>query len=119
MPPPPRETPGVTDAPLWRELLALAGSRSPRFDRRWADLHDVIAGRPARPGVDWDAVADAAHIGEVVGVVADHEALRPRLAQSVRRQVLVDMSLELALDRAARALSRAGVVDGLAVSLVE
>lgn len=109
MQPPPRETPGITDAPLWRELPALWGSPRPRFDARWADLHDVLAGRPARPGVDWAAVAEAAHLGEVVGVVADHPALQPLLAQSVRRQVLVDMNLELALDRAARAFARAGV----------
>lgn len=62
--------------------------------------------------VDWDVVARAARHAEVVVLAAEaNPELRHRLDVAVRRQTLVDMNLELALDRVRRALAGAGVTD--------
>jgi len=88
----------------------MRGALRPRRLAAWEALHRVVAGSPVPEGVDWDAVADAARGGEVVGVVAgSHPELQARLDTSLRRQTLVDMSLELALDRIARAFAVAKV----------
>ncbi|TNF24898.1 MAG: hypothetical protein EP329_24010, partial [Deltaproteobacteria bacterium] len=78
----------------------------------WGWLRRVLSGRPPRAGVivDWDAVALAARHAEVAVLAAEaHPELARRLDVAVRRQTMVDMNLELALQRVVRALDRAGI----------
>ena len=102
---------GAPPPPLAVELLRLAlrpGVERP--DPAWGQLRALLAGRPVPDPTraDWDAIARAARHAEVaVLAAAAHPELARRLELAVRRQTLVDMNLELALDRVVRALERA------------
>jgi|GEM_PF-3180361 len=99
-------------APLWVELARLLKPGVDRGDPAWGWLRRVLSGRSPKPGVtvDWDAIALAARHAEVAVLAAEaHPQLARRLDVAVRRQTLVDMNLELALDRVVRALGAAGI----------
>ncbi len=73
-------------------------------------LRRLLRGDTPDDGCDWDAIATAARHCEVPTLAAaGHPELNRRLSRAARRQALVDMNLELALDRVARALNGAGI----------
>ncbi len=95
----------------WAELRRLLGAPDGGApDRRWDTLRGVLLGRDPGDHVDLQGLAEAARHGEVPTLAAaSHPALGDVLKRAARRQVFVDMSLELALDRVARVLEREGL----------
>lgn len=94
----------------WLELLGLLRPGVEASDPAWRQLRAALDARAsASTPTQWDTIAQAARHAEVAVLAAEaHPELARRLDVAVRRQTLVDMNLELALDRVARAIADVG-----------
>ena len=83
-----------------------ADSDNPQYPLAWQLLRQALAGHPLPNNAPFDAIADAARRGEVAALAHRcHPELGRRLARTVGRLTVLDMNLELALQRLAACVS--------------